>query len=289
MEYIISEKNGQKITTRMLQDKLLIILKEIDRVCQKNNIDYFLSDGTCLGAVRHHGFIPWDDDADIAMSREDFKRFIKALDKDLGPDFVYHCYEKSKDYIVTWPAMKIRLKNSYIKDKIFLLQNKCKDSNGIFVDVFIYDHMAASPILDFPLRTVNTLLLPPIVLFENMYLNPIPLKSLYRFNARFYGKLCAKSPYYADDLTWTFNPIKPYKMKYTDIYPTKRIKFEDVMLPVPGNTHNYLVAKYGKNYMTPPPEHRRVGYHIKDVNLNSSEIITRKKNTNKKSKRIINK
>ena len=271
MEYILKEKNGQKITTRMLQDKLLIILKEIDRICQNNNIDYFLSDGTCLGAVRHQGFIPWDDDADIAMSRDDYKRFIKALDKDLGSDFVYHCYEKSKKYIVTWPAMKIRLKNTYIKEKNTLLQNKCKDSNGIFVDVFIYDHMAKSRILDFPLRAVNTLLLPPIVLCENISLNPIPLKSLYRFNARFYGKLCKKSPYYADDITWIFNPIKPYKMKYDDIYPTTRVLFEGIMLPIPHNAHNYLVAKYGKNYMTPPPENKRYGDHIKDINLGSSK------------------
>lgn len=271
MEYVVKEKNGQKITTRMVQDKLLIILKEIDRVCKKNNIDYFISDGTCLGAFRHQGFIPWDDDADVAMSLSDYKRFIKALDKDLGDDFVYHCYEKNKKYLVTWPAMKIRLKNTYIKEKNTLLGNKCKDSDGLFVDVFIYDHMAKHRIFDIPLRTINAFLMLFIVLFENIYINPIPLKALFRFNARLYGKLCKKSEYYADDITWVFNPIHPYKMKYSDIYPTRRIPFEDTELPVPNNCHNYLVAKYGKSYMTPPPEDKRYGLHIKDINLDSDE------------------
>ena len=273
MEYIVKEKDGIKITTRDVQDKLLIILKEIDRVCKKNNIDYFISDGTCLGAIRHQGFIPWDDDADIAMSRDEFKRFMKALDKDLSPDFVYHCYEKSKKYLAPWPAMKIRLKNSYVKEKNTLLANKCKDSDGLFVDVFIYDHMAKHRIFDIPFRSINTFILFPfITLFENIYINPIPLKALFRFNARFYGRLCKKSEYYADDLTWVYNPIHPYKIKYTDIYPTKEAQFEDLVLPIPNNTHNYLVAKYGKNYMTPPAENKRYGVHIKDIDLENSKI-----------------
>lgn len=268
MEYIIKEKDGKKITIRMVQEKTLIILKEIDRICQKNNINYFIADGTCLGAVRHQGFIPWDDDADIGMSREDFKKFIKALENDLGSDFAFQCYEKDKRFLVPWPAMKIRLKNTYIKEKNFLLRNKCKECNGIFVDIFIYDYRAKNPILDFPLRFINTFILFPIItLFENIYINPIPLKALFRFNARLYGKLCKKSAYFADEITWVFNPLKPYKTKYKDIYPTKRIMFEGIELSCPNNPHNYLVDKYGKNYMTPYPPHKRKGKHIKDINL----------------------
>ena len=114
MEYIIKEENGEKITIKTVQKELYKILIEIDRICEKNNIDYFLTGGTCLGAVRHKGFIPWDDDADIGMSRKDYKKFIKTLKKDLSENFTYHCYEKDKRYLVTWPAMKIRIKNTYI-------------------------------------------------------------------------------------------------------------------------------------------------------------------------------
>lgn len=271
MEYIVYEDETKKITTKELQEKLLEILKEIDRICKKHNIDYFISDGTCLGAVRHEGFIPWDDDADIGMSRSDYKKFIKALDEDLSDKYLYHCYEKSKKFLVTWPAMKIRMKNTCIKERNVLLKNKCTDSDGIFVDVFIYDHMAKHRIFDIPLRTINTILMPIIVLFENIRINPIPLKALFRFNARLYGKLCKNSEYFADDITWVFNPIHPYKMKYTDIYPTKKLKFEDTYLSVPGNCHNYLVAKYGPNYMTPPSENKRISKHIKEIELEYKE------------------
>ena len=271
MEYIVKEKNGEKITTKMLQKKLYEALKEIDKICEENKIDYFLADGTCLGAVRHQGFIPWDDDVDIAMSRKDYNKFIKALEKNLSDKYTYHCYEKGKKYLVTWPAMKIRIKNTYIKEKNFLLNNKCKDSDGIFIDVFIYDYMAKHRIFDIPLRTINTILMPIIILFENVHINPIPLKELFRLNARLYGKLCKKSEYFSDEITWVFNPIHPYKTKYKDIYPTKKIKFEDTYLRVPGNYHNYLKTKYGNNYMTPVEEKERVCKHIKDINLNNEQ------------------
>lgn len=269
MNYIIKEKsNGDIVTVRQLQLKLLEIMKEIDRVCKKNKINYFLADGSCLGAIRHKGFIPWDDDMDIGMSRKDFKRFIKALDKDLNSNFVYHCYEKSKKYPVAWPAMKIRMKNTYIREMNVLLPNTCRDCDGIFIDIFIYDYMSESKILDFPLRFLNTLLMPIIVLFENIYINPIPLKEWYRFNARLYGKLCKKSSYFADEITWVFQ-YKRYK--FSDIYPTKLMNFEGIKLPVPGNYDQYLKKTYGNNYMIPPKESNRYAKHTLDINLESSE------------------
>lgn len=270
MKYIIKEENGKKITVRMLQERLIPLLKEIDRICTKHDIQYFLSDGTCLGAVRHKGFIPWDDDIDIGMSRNEYEKFLKVLDKELSDEYVYHCYEKSKKYTVTWPAMKIRIKNTYIKEQNVLLPNKCKDCDGIFIDVFIYDHQAKHRVFDIPLRTINVLLMPFIVLFEYIHINPIPLKALFLFNAKFYGKLCKNSEYFGDDITWVFNPLHPYRMKYSDVYPTTKLEFEGQMFPVPGNYHNYLVAKYGKNYITPVKTAKDC-LHIKDINLESNK------------------
>ncbi|MBE6159449.1 MAG: LicD family protein [Lactobacillales bacterium] len=272
MDYIIKEKkDGTTVTVRMLQLKLLTMMKEIDRVCKKNDIKYFLAGGSCLGAVRHKGFIPWDDDMDIAMSRSEYKKFINALEKDLGDDYVFHCYEKNKRFPVTWPAMKIRMKNTYIKEINILLPNTCKDCDGIFIDVFIYDYMSNNKILDFPLRFANTILMPIIVFFENMGINFIPLKEIYRFNARIYGKLCRKSDYFGDELTWTFRLKNPFKYKYSDIYPIKYIEFEDTKFPVPGNYHEYLRKNYGETYMTPPKEGKRFAKHTLDINLESSE------------------
>ena len=162
--------------------------------------------------------------------------------------------------------MKIRKKDTYVKEKNILLKNKCKDSDGIFVDVFIYDYSSESELLDKTFRLINIILMVIIVFFENIFINPIPLKFLYRFNARLYGKICKKGKYFNEEITWIFE--KRYKTKYKDIYPTTKIQFEDTLLRVPGNYKDYLTAVFGKNYMIPIEENKRNRKHIKDVELN---------------------
>lgn len=74
-------------TLQDVQRVNLKLLVEVDRVCRKLGISYFLDSGTLLGAVRHHGFIPWDDDIDIAMKRDDFEKFVQAAPNELGEDY----------------------------------------------------------------------------------------------------------------------------------------------------------------------------------------------------------
>ena len=74
------------------------IMGEIDRICKKHNISYVLDSGTLLGAKRHKGFIPWDDDLDIAMNREDFNVFQEVVNKELPPELVFYSIETQKEY-----------------------------------------------------------------------------------------------------------------------------------------------------------------------------------------------
>lgn len=78
----------QRDILRRVQLEQLDILKEIHRICVKYNIKYFLDSGTLIGAVRHNGFIPWDDDIDIGMLRSEYKKFEKIVPKALGEEFV---------------------------------------------------------------------------------------------------------------------------------------------------------------------------------------------------------
>ena len=120
---------------RRLQETELEILIEIDRICRKNNIKYSLTGGTLLGAVRHNGFIPWDDDADISMLREEYRKFQKACCTDLDKErFYFQDMETTEGY--RWGYGKVRRKNT-----VFLREHQedMPYEQGMFVDVFPRD------------------------------------------------------------------------------------------------------------------------------------------------------
>ena len=165
-KYVLkTDENGNEITVADVHKVLLEMLKMIDGICQKYNIPYFLNGGSALGAVRHQGFIPWDDDADIAMLYEDYKRFIVALKQDLPEGYTFQCFDTDKRYNPLIPGMKIRKKGTYLKEVNTLLANRCTECDGIFIDVFVYDYCAASKTMDLPLRMLNQLIMPFIILF----------------------------------------------------------------------------------------------------------------------------
>lgn len=116
------------------------IMREIDRICKENDITYFLVGGSLLGAVRHKGFIPWDDDIDIGMFREDYDKFRKVCPGALADHLSYQSYreEPTSHYIFD----KIRLKDTYFNTKF---SNRFRDiENGLFVDVLVYDRTSNS-------------------------------------------------------------------------------------------------------------------------------------------------
>ena len=110
------------------------IAKEVKRVCEKNKIAYFLDSGTLLGAVRHHGFIPWDDDMDLGMLRDQYEMFLKAAVRDLDKKFQLVEWKSSNGY--PRPFCKIVKKNT------IYLEEGAKESEyerGIYIDIFPYD------------------------------------------------------------------------------------------------------------------------------------------------------
>ncbi|KAF0226419.1 MAG: LICD family protein [Erysipelotrichaceae bacterium] len=269
MESYILKTNpdGSVITIHDVQMVLLEMLKDIDKVCREHDIPYFLNGGSALGAVRHKGFIPWDDDADISMMIKDYRRF-QAIAHHLGDKYVIHCFETCNRYNVLIPGMKIRKKGTYIKEANNLLANRCTDSDGIFVDVFVYDYVSPNKALDLPLRLLNQALMPFIVFFENIKINPLPLKVWFLGNARIYGKMNRNSKYIGFDLTWTFkSPFKPFIFKKDDIYPVQYVTFEDTMLPIAAHPHEYLCTAIAPSYNTLPPVEARKPKHITDIRL----------------------
>jgi len=120
---------------RKVQLTQLEIAKEIRRVCEENDISYFLADGTMLGAVRHNGFIPWDDDMDIGMLRAEYEKFCRIAPEKLGKDYVLQTWYIDPNYCL--PFAKVRKRNTlYVEGKSSQLKE-----NGFFVDIFPFDYV----------------------------------------------------------------------------------------------------------------------------------------------------
>ena len=118
---------------KKLHEVQIEILDEIVRVCDKLKINYYLAGGTLLGAIRHKGFIPWDDDIDLVMMREDYDLFIKKAPSILDKKYFLQCYETDNNCY--FPFIKIR-KNNTLFDEKELENIKADVNKGIFVDIF---------------------------------------------------------------------------------------------------------------------------------------------------------
>lgn len=115
---------------------LLEIMDEIDRICRVNDIDYFLDSGSALGAIRHHGFIPWDDDIDVGMTRENYEIFLKVSEEELNPNFFLQTIETDKGYNKL--HAKIRKNNTVFMEH----KTENKDMHhGVFIDIFPFDRI----------------------------------------------------------------------------------------------------------------------------------------------------
>lgn len=112
------------------------MLSAVDKICRKHGITYFINGGTTLGAIRHGGFIPWDDDVDVGMPIEDYRRFLEIAPKELPEGMSLHVMENTKGYYCMWAKV--------FKDNTLLLEDDARDAGcdeGIFVDVFPYINM----------------------------------------------------------------------------------------------------------------------------------------------------
>lgn len=129
----------QTLTLREIQEIELNILSDIDRFCRENGIRYSLDGGTLLGAVRHHGFIPWDDDIDIIMPREDYDRFLKSYQSKNGQ---YRLYTKD-----TIPAYRTQMFAKVIDTQTIANEElyQQQDAYGLWVDIFPADYVPAKP------------------------------------------------------------------------------------------------------------------------------------------------
>ncbi|MBR4859382.1 MAG: LicD family protein [Clostridia bacterium] len=260
----------------------LEILLEVDKICKKHNIKYFLAAGTLLGAIRHKGFIPWDDDIDICMPLNDYKKFCKVAPKELDKNYFFQNYET--DYTSMLFA-KVRKNNT---TAIEAGREHKKHHHGVWIDIFPLIGIANDKEwinnLKKWIKISKKLLSTKIDYIEENNNLPffkrfhkiIPLCFVRLFSKLIYNtifKSCEEYDfcYYL----WAENNIKA-KFKSELFSETTYVDFEGYIFPAPKMWDEYLQVEYG-DYMTPPPpEDRNGGCHtisIVDLTKNYSYYI----------------
>lgn len=123
--------NPEGSVLRRQQMRMLDILMAVDKICKKYSIRYWLSSGTLIGAIRHNGFIPWDDDLDIEMMREDYLKFLKVAEAELPSELALQSMDTDENYFYFYA--KVRDKNSYMEE-LNHYDRRLKEK-GIYIDV----------------------------------------------------------------------------------------------------------------------------------------------------------
>lgn len=239
---------------------MLKLLIEFDRICRKHNLTYWMDFGTLLGAVRHKGFIPWDDDIDVSMPRKDYEKLTDIIQKELPEDMAYQ--HRDTDPSFTRDYAKLRDLNSIFHEVYHTGSYK-----GIFIDIFPVDtidkrylflvkwfnkYNTINPFRGWFPSNLNRL--GHIVLSPLLLLNPVIrlLKNKVVKNDK--GTLYSKS--------LDIEVYGVFKKEYCDDFVD--LSFENHLFRAPGNYHGVLSDLYG-DYMKLPPKEEREYKHFKSV------------------------
>lgn len=259
--YVLSEKELSDIQRIELE-----MLLEIDRICKKNRISYELDGGTLLGAVRHKGYIPWDDDIDIRMLRDDYDRFTVACEKDLDTSkYFWQTY-------YTDPGYRFGYGKLVRKGTVFeRLHHEMLDyKKGLFLDVMPCDNLPKPGLR----KTIYNL-----QCFVIRKISYSPIGAQYESNLfyRLIYIILSKLPKIViqkgfDYLAYKYNFQKTEMIRSTGWHDKKEamgykrswmdekceLEFEGHMFPAPKDWDGYLKQLYGSDYMTLPPESERI-------------------------------
>lgn len=240
----------------------LYILDEVCNILENNGLDYWLDSGTLLGARRHKGFIPWDDDIDISVHMKDYENIINLLVEKLPNDL--QVQDNGLNLMSTELApIKIFYIPSMIEEELTGRQSH------IFIDLFVY-----SPTKPIFIKSKFKVFLKYLIVSKSKKLSPnlTPMKRIiYNILKSLVTKKQLdnimkkirysqiKSDYLAYDyLCW---PAIVYHHK-SEIFPLKKMVFENKYYNVPNDVDSFLTKKYGKNFMELPPIEKRKGTHI---------------------------
>lgn len=260
-------------SVRDVQGKILEIMKYIDAVCRKNGIVYYIMGGTALGAVRHGGFIPWDDDLDIFMTPVEYTKFKAAFEKDNDPQFIIQEWRTTPDYL---EYAKVRMNGTTFIEAAF--KDRKGLHQGIYVDIMMLH------------KVPNGKLIQKLVYYESKFVTlyalsqrnwkpknkkqSIALKVLNIIPCKLMTKQFYKRIYRYDDRERDYMYcywITPAKFSSGLFAPSffvnpVDIPFEDTVLLGSEHIKEYLKYRYGDYMKLPPESARRAAVHAEIFN-----------------------
>lgn len=271
------ERKFEPELLRKLQLTEAEMLDEIVRVCDKHKLQYFLIGGTLLGAVRHKGFIPWDDDLDIAMPRKDYEKFQKICSKELNEQYYLHSIDTDPEYWVSF--IKVRKKNTVFEPR----QDVTIDTpyKGVYIDIFPLDNAKKERSF---LQNIQAYACKGLTSFQYrrrkatmVTKTPVGLKILTPFLSMFSIKTISK--WIGSIMQWNKNEKAPYfvnigsfinfhkqTMPKEKFLPACKIEFEGKLYSAPRD-YDYVLHRLYGDYMQLPPEDKRVTHRPNRIEL----------------------
>lgn len=255
---------------KTIQQYSLQVLADVDACCRELGIQYFLCEGALLGAVRHNGFIPWDDDIDVGMLRADYDRFVKEAPAVLGSKYVIDTYETNPKHWTISGKVQMTEDTGYISLKAEGLAL----SNGPFVDIFAFDESPKDHGKKLVRRGRSISALRALLYYRTGFQKRPSIRKAARkkLMSKFttveqlhaqIDKRCREFEGSACKYVSNFGSL--YKVEketfaVSDILPTRQVAYEGLQVSIPRNAEGVLEKIYG-DWQELPPYENRIGKH----------------------------
>lgn len=255
-------------TVRHVQEKILETMKYIDKLCRDNGIVYYIMGGTALGAIRHGGFIPWDDDLDIFMTPQEYQKFKQVFEKENSDKFILQEWRTTENYL---EYAKIRMNGTTFIEEHF--KDNHDMHHGIYVDIMILHKVPENKFIQKQVYCYSKF----VTLYALSQRNwkpktkgqAIVLKSLKFMPCKMIAKMCYKKIYKYDNMQDNFKYcywITPAKFKNglfdKDFFTAPvDIPFEDTCLLGAEKIKEYLTYRYGDYMRLPSVDQQKAAVH----------------------------
>ncbi len=286
----MAEKEYDQDTLNRLKQVELDILKDFVQICKKYDLPYFATGGTAIGAIRHQGFIPWDDDIDVCMLRKDYDKFMEVGPKEFGDKYIFMTTETEPRYPLMFGKM-VKKGTRFIEDAY----QQADYPLGIYIDIFPYDQTPEDEALrkKYQKKTWNIARMHVLTLIGNPKL-PDSMNGIKKAIAsagcqvvHFFFKLFHVTPQKMTKkyLAWATSCPEPDSDLYIDYsyltgenlmirtktsFPTIEMPFEDTTVSMVRDYDSFLRPEYG-DYMELPPEGERHNHFAAFIDFGEEE------------------